>query len=254
MQICWKERGKKKSVPAPSFSQTIFNRTIYSFHLLRHCTYSSKLSLKFNTQRVPWNLNKSTGKQLTSFWLERWWEEAEGWREAWKLWLQAKEVGRGQPYSQHLVGECDYNPLGSWKLYCPPACLLLLPVLALGSPKQFQKVALLLWQAGAGEAGRQLSPPRPAGSGAFPASSGTTSPFLNQQKCGLPNYVVTVAEVLMLGGSEGRRKQKMWHHAKIVPWDRSRPRRQKLLEAHLTSGVLAWRGTWPKKTHNFAQP
>lgn len=94
------------------FNQTIFNWAVWCFPLLRHCTYRSKLSLKFNTQRVPWNLNKSTGKQLTSFWWGRWWEGAQGWREAWKLWPQAKKVGSHKPYSQHLVGECDSMPRG----------------------------------------------------------------------------------------------------------------------------------------------
>ena len=70
----WEER-----VPAPFIWTKPFSTELFAaFPLLQHGTYCSKLSLKFNTQRVPWNLDKSTGKQLTSFWLERWWEGAQG--------------------------------------------------------------------------------------------------------------------------------------------------------------------------------
>lgn len=128
MQFHLKERGwgGAASLNPIRFNKIIFHRAVWSFHLLQHRTHYSKLSLKFNTQRGPWNLNKSTGKQLTSFWLERWWEGAEGWREAWKIWPCAKKVGSHKSYSQHLVGDCDYIPWGSGNftacLPAPAAC------------------------------------------------------------------------------------------------------------------------------------
>lgn len=129
MQFHLKERGGGRD-PAPFLlTQPFSTELVWSFHLLQHHAHCSKLSLKFNTQRVPWNLNKSTGKQLTSFWLERWWEGAEGWREAWKLWPHAKKVGSHKPYSQHLAGECDYIPWASGnftaRLPVPAACAAL---------------------------------------------------------------------------------------------------------------------------------
>lgn len=45
--------GRGKSPSPIHLNKTIFNRADWSLPLLQRCTYCSKLSLKFNTQRVP---------------------------------------------------------------------------------------------------------------------------------------------------------------------------------------------------------
>ena len=134
---------REERVPALFIWTKPFSTELFAaFPLLQHGTYCSKLSLKFNTQRVPWNLDKSTGKQLTSFWLERWWEGVQGGGKPGNSGLRPRRLEATSLTCSTWLENGITSPGDLETLL--PARLLLLPVLPLGSCHHSRKSPFLL--------------------------------------------------------------------------------------------------------------
>lgn len=236
-----KGEGEEERTPAPFLWTKPFSTELLGASTCYRVALSAQTYFEvFNTQRVPWNLDKSTGKQLTSFWLERCWEGAWGWWEAWKLWPQAKKVGS----HKHLVGECDYIP-GDLETLLPACLLLPLPELPLGSRNSSRKQPFLLLAAGRRGRLRGAGPSWLKSSGDLPAFHGIPSHFFDQWKHHLPTLQEMKLVLWWWEGSQLRRRQSTWRCVTALLEEHSGA--GLLLEPHPEPGMLAQKSTQPEE-------